>query len=295
MRGGGSPEIRECFWSSSLSLILDAVAVAFDRLYNHRDGGDEASSSNSTDGSTRPGSLSNSDATQEALERLGYDSVYNYSIAVKTPGDPDKWIAALEAKFEGKSEPFGKEQWDDLLGDYNAVRDIPASCFAPELIAAYPDAKIILTTRSTESWFTSVNETIWAFNNDPINRLQRLRYPTQLKSAAKLMDRFFGLYFYSNFPKFGKCVFEEHNTLIRSLAPERTLEFHPKDGWEPLCEFLGKEVPESDFPKVNETAVWKETLKIGESWNRIKRVGMVVSVALPVLVGGLVAWRRGLR
>lgn len=58
-------------------------------------------------------------STQKALEKLGYDKVYNYSVAVKTLGDPDKWIAALEAKFEGKGEPFGKEQWDVLLGDYN--------------------------------------------------------------------------------------------------------------------------------------------------------------------------------
>lgn len=79
------------------------------------------------------------------------------------------------------------------------------------------------------------------------------------------------------------------------MAEGRVLEFHPKDGWAPLCEFLGKEVPESAFPKVNETAVWKETLRIGESWNRIKRVGVAMSIVLPVLIGGVMVWRRGWR
>lgn len=58
-------------------------------------------------------------ATQTALEILGYDKVYNYSVTVKTPGDPQKWIAALEAKFEGKGEVFGSEEWDEILGDYD--------------------------------------------------------------------------------------------------------------------------------------------------------------------------------
>lgn len=53
---------------------------------------------------------------------------------------------------------------------------------------------------------------------------------------------------------------------------------------------MGKEVPESDFPKVNETAVWKETLRIGETWERVKNVGVVMSVVLPVLVGGVARW-----
>jgi hypothetical protein len=30
------------------------------------------------------------------------------------------------------------------------------------------------------------------------------------------------------------------------------LEFKLKDGWKPLCEFLGKEVPNEPFPHVNE-------------------------------------------
>lgn len=29
------------------------------------------------------------------------------------------WNEALEAKFEGKGKPFGKEEFDKFLGDYN--------------------------------------------------------------------------------------------------------------------------------------------------------------------------------
>ena len=33
-----------------------------------------------------------------------------------------------------------------------AVCDVPAACFPEELIAAYPEAKIILTNRDIDAW-----------------------------------------------------------------------------------------------------------------------------------------------
>lgn len=45
----------------------------------------------------------------------------------------------------------------------------------------------------------------------------------------------------------------EYNERIKRICPkERLLVWHPRDGWEPLCRHLGKDVPEGDFPKINE-------------------------------------------
>lgn len=45
----------------------------------------------------------------------------------------------------------------------------------------------------------------------------------------------------------------KHYDRMRAIIPtERLLEWHPKEGWEPLCEFVGKDVPEGEFPKVNQ-------------------------------------------
>jgi hypothetical protein len=35
------------------------------------------------------------------------------------------------------------------------------------------------------------------------------------------------------------------------VPPERLLVFEAKDGWQPLCEFLGVPVPDVPYPRVN--------------------------------------------
>lgn len=78
----------------------------------------------------------------------------------ENPSDIDLWRQAFLAKFRNEGEPFGKQQWDQLLGHCQAVCDLPTSAFVPELIAAYPEAKLILTPREENSWYTSCQRTI---------------------------------------------------------------------------------------------------------------------------------------
>ncbi len=42
-----------------------------------------------------------------------------------------------------------------------ATTDIPCNMFIDELLAAYPNAKVILTERDIESWMTSMNRTFY--------------------------------------------------------------------------------------------------------------------------------------
>jgi hypothetical protein len=86
------------------------------------------------------------------------------------------WLQAMRAKFNGEGPLYGKQEWDKLLGhcqvgscfeirtmsvtryeqilreNFQAVCDVPAVCFAKELMQAYPEAKVILTNRDIESW-----------------------------------------------------------------------------------------------------------------------------------------------
>ena len=46
------------------------------------------------------------------------------------------------------------------------------------------------------------------------------------------------------------------------MPPSNLLVFNVKQGWEPLCTFLGKEVPAEPFPNVNESAELERASKV---------------------------------
>lgn len=58
-------------------------------------------------------------ALADALMCLGYDKVYHMREVV-APGRDDRksWIEAIEAKYEGKGQPYGRFEYDKFLGDY---------------------------------------------------------------------------------------------------------------------------------------------------------------------------------
>lgn len=94
-----------------------------------------------------------------------------------------------------------------------------------------------------------------------------------------------------------KKGFLEHNQYIKNVVPkEKLLVFHPKDGWEPLCKFLGKPVPEGPFPKVNVgngVALAHEGIYARE---RFEVVGKkMLKVVVPVGVAALAMWAYGWR
>ena len=51
-----------------------------------------------------------------------------------------------------------------------------------------------------------------------------------------------------------KRAYEAHNADVRASVPaDRLIDWHPGDGWEPICEKLGLPVPSEPFPHVNTT------------------------------------------
>ena len=47
-------------------------------------------------------------------------------------------------------------------------------------------------------------------------------------------------------------VYNRHQQEVQQNIPsERLLLFHPSEGWEPLCQFLGVPVPDEPFPNTN--------------------------------------------
>jgi hypothetical protein len=48
------------------------------------------------------------------------------------------------------------------------------------------------------------------------------------------------------------AMFNKHTIEVKAnIDPKRLLVFDVREGWQPLCEFLGKSVPAGDFPRTN--------------------------------------------
>ena len=133
-----------------------------------------------------------------------------------------------------------------------AVADWPAIAFSEDLLAAYPEAKVILPGRDVDSWHASVLKTVYWRVTDV-----ELRVASYLDPAAgmyyPMLRKFFETFFEDDFPNRGKAIYHEHYRKIRSLVPrERLLEYNVKQGCDPLCKFLGDPVPFDSFPHVND-------------------------------------------
>ncbi len=64
-----------------------------------------------------------------ALGQLGYPRAYHMVNIIRNPRDSIMWREALDAKYNGKGEPFTREDWDCLLGEAQ-VHDHPSLLFA---------------------------------------------------------------------------------------------------------------------------------------------------------------------
>ena len=245
-------------------------------------------------GYSRTGTLT----MHSALTILGYPSPYHFSSIYDNVRDSDGWIDLLNIKYEGAgSKPaVTKDDFDALLGHCGAVTDIPAILFAAELIAFYPDAKIVLVERDIDSWYASWSAFLDSAMNPTMPMLAKLD-KSVLGRIARIGGRGTNLLVGSArtadaAKARSKEEYRKHYALVRSLAPkERLLEFKLSDGWGPLCEFLGKEVPREPFPHVNDSASNKQGFKelAGLAMGRIVRKGVVVSTVAAVVAG--VVWQ----
>ncbi|KAK0101846.1 hypothetical protein ONS95_001340 [Cadophora gregata] len=189
-----------------------------------------------------------------AMKELGYvDTYHMMNCSIENPPDALMWMDALAAKYDGVGAPFTRADWDQLLGNCQAVCDWPAVAFARELIEAYPDAKVILTNRDVDSWHASTMRTVfWRVTDPELRCLQYFSWAAGM--YYPMLKKFFDTFFRGDFENCGKEVFINHYNEVRSLVPkENLLEFRVQDGWEPLCKFLEQPIPMGcKFPNTND-------------------------------------------
>ncbi|OTA63179.1 hypothetical protein K449DRAFT_405308 [Hypoxylon sp. EC38] len=190
----------------------------------------------------------------EAYRILGYKTHHGLDDVFGMPWDllekaaEASWPATPGARPRG---PFTRADWDEIWGSHYDVATDMASPFADQLIKAYPDAKSELL----DTLFSPASQVIVFL----LEHIMGIRSgPTMLK----VHFGFFGAKSRAEIEANAKTAYNEYYERIKGMVPpERRLEYKMDDGWEPLCAFLGKEVPDVPFPRLND----RKTHKAGDS------------------------------
>jgi hypothetical protein len=192
----------------------------------------------------RTGTLS----LKSGLERLGLAPCHHMMEVMMNPGQSEVFLAGA------RGEPV---DWDSLFADYRATVDWPACAFWRELCEQYPDAPVLLSVRDPESWYESVSETIFTL----LKRSLSSDDPEVQARTAMARELIYEGTFGGRIDDKDHVieVFERHNAEVKAtVPPERLLVYEVKQGWEPLCAFLGKPVPDEPFPRTNSTEEFKK-------------------------------------
>ncbi|ORX53567.1 hypothetical protein DM01DRAFT_1287876 [Hesseltinella vesiculosa] len=195
-----------------------------------------------------------------ALEILGLKTMHMATIFADKNTDLGVW----KQRLDNPGEPAA--DWENVYGNFQAAVDVPTNFFYKgkkkkkkrqgahcQLMERYPNAKVILTTRSPESWAKSLKNTGIKYfsdisglpeghNRDVIEMVTKAtvagRLPKDLvDSDAHLIE-----------------LYINHvEDVKRNVPADRLLVFNIGDGWDELCEFLDKPIPDVPFPNSNNT------------------------------------------
>lgn len=208
-----------------------------------------------------------------ALERLGFGPAYHIQEMCVRNHLP-LWDVPNADYTRKPGEPYSYghfptlPDFDKILREpgFRSGVDVPFCLFWKDIYKHFDGAKVVLSLRDPDAWYKSCFDTIYKAKLDkshqddghpdsvPLER--RLAYqaipelkrlwewetkthwdPWLFHSKTEAIDAYLG--------------YQDH---VRATVPaEDLLEFRVQDGWDPLCEFLGVDKPDGDFPRVNDT------------------------------------------
>tara|TARA_R110000787_G_scaffold235621_2_gene342330 strand:+ start:19407 stop:20000 length:594 start_codon:yes stop_codon:yes gene_type:complete len=175
------------------------------------------------------------DSMREALEILGVGPCHHMHEVNAQVEQKRMWRAFVQG---------AQIDWEQLFAGYGSCVDWPSAYYWRELAEFYPEAKVVLTYRTAESWWRSFEKTI-------LSGIRKSTDPESL-GLALVRDKVFG-----GRPDDCAHAMATYKTNVEAVkvtvAPERLLIHNLGDSWEPLCAFLRLPTPEQPYPRRNST------------------------------------------
>ena len=194
---------------------------------------------------------------KQALVELGFGKCMHMDELFNQPDLVDLWVELYET---------GDTDFERLFAGYQSSTDIPAALLYKEIMAKYPDVKIILNTRDAESWYTSMSNTVYPAvpKTDEVKAEMKRkgdevhpRFHGIAKTLALVEVYLLNRFLEGDFENKEKTIakFNAHEQAVKDFVPAgQLLVWSVQDGYGPLCKFLGVDAPAEDFPHKNTTA-----------------------------------------
>lgn len=167
-------------------------------------------------------------------------NILGYKIDERTSYD------LMEAVLEGTYENLVREK----VKEFDGFEDTPWPMLYKELDEWFPESKFILTVRDSDAWIVSM---IKHFGDKP-NDFKKWFYgaPAPYGNEVQYIEKF-----------------KAHNDAVKEYFINRPsdfliIDFEKGEGWKEICQFLGKEIPNEQFPHLNKNkTIWD---KIGHKY-----------------------------
>lgn len=200
---------------------------------------------------------------KKALEVLGYDKTYHFKDLIANPKKLKHWQ---------ELENDGQTDFAQLFNGFAATVDFPGYPYYKILMKEYPNAKVILTKRNFEGWYESMSKTIWKSKQKTIFEKIILRikmiFNERLRDVFKcikfMRKTYLGKQFNNAFDsksKAEKIFFAHIDEVTRHVPKKQLLIYEVADGWQPLCDFLGVQIPDESFPHLNKKENFRKMVK----------------------------------
>ncbi|XWW94279.1 hypothetical protein V2A60_002222 [Cordyceps javanica] len=204
-----------------------------------------------------------------ALEILDHPPVYHMSEVPQNPTHYPMWSSLIDRKIKHPEVLLTAEDFDPMLKNYpGGSSDVPSAIFGLDLIHAYPRAKVLITERDEAAWVDSMRRTLIIGHVEALARreegLKSGEFTELDEEKHKLRAGYHAWCWKDDFETHGPAYWRRYQKEIREAAKSSRAEsdvliFNPKDGWRPLCDFIGKPVPSNvDFPHEGNKAVWSQ-------------------------------------
>ncbi len=188
---------------------------------------------------------------KKALEQLGLGPCHHMEEVFENRAQLPHWQLAADGQTVN---------WEEVFEGYHSTIDWPSAHYWRELAAYYPEAKVLLSVRPFERWWSSFTGTIKQVleNKDTITD-EHTRAVASMAYTIIAEDTFSGMM--SDKDTAYLAYQKRIDDVKQAISADRLLIFDVSEGWGPLCAFLNLPEPQVDFPRSNSTVDFNESFE----------------------------------